>query len=190
MTIIVAVKGQDQVVLASDTQMSVGGIVEYGISKFYRKGHTAIGSSGEIAMNSLISYYMKRESSVAFCSVEEVQAFFFSFGKFLKDTKWLVNDVVENNAQSPFRDLNTWFLIACQAGIFRCDHTGAVTEHPNFWAIGSGERYALGSLYQSGKSSAHDSVLNRACAAVEAANQFDPYYGGAVDTTFIPLEKS
>ena len=89
-----------------------------------------------------------------------------------------VNDQAQSR-DSPFGDLDSSFLIANAAGIFKVSHDMDVCSFQQYYAIGTGADYALGAFLNLYDTDLETEVVAR--RAVETAVQFDVHCGGDLD---------
>ncbi len=94
-------------------------------------------------------------------------------------TLQLCQDQTDEDDASPFGELDSSFLIANHRGIFYVSSNMSITKFEQYFAIGSGASFGLGTMY-----ALYDLNYNAeqiARKAVEAAITFNVYCGGSID---------
>jgi len=143
MTVIMALKRNNQVWLGSDTRITDG---DYGIdyevrensdcslemdSKLVFLDNAIIGVSGDLKMRNYLELFVARgkNKSLPFDGKLHVVKFFISFKKFLRKEAELEDSGHNEGMQ---------WLVATPEKIFTVDQDGAVLEYPVMCVIGSG----------------------------------------------------
>jgi ATP-dependent protease HslVU (ClpYQ) peptidase subunit len=139
MTVIMAVKRNDEVWVGSDTRISSGDFkIDYDIEqdcKLVILNHAVIGAAGDLTMRNLLELFAsKGAKETVFESKLDVIAFFLRFKKFLKRHAGL-GESEQNQVQNLW---NTGWVVATKTAIFEVDQDGAVLEVPESSVIGSG----------------------------------------------------
>jgi len=184
MSIAVAVRKRDQIVVAADSQESFDDRRvlrdNHGASKIVRAGSSYIASTGWGAYDNILRDYLARISRPRLGSERAVFAFFIAFWRQLHKRYQFVNDQPgENDDPTPFADLDSSFLVVNRSGIYYVSSNISVMEFTKYYAIGSGASYALGALHALyGQPLAADALARHAC---EAASAFDVGCGGDID---------
>lgn len=182
MSIAVAVKKNNEVIIGADTlqtfgsnQPCKGNLHE---SKYVKVGNAYIANTGWGLYNNIIVDYLNNRKNVRLNNKEQIFTFFKGFWKALHEEYSFINDQCDE-ADSPFGDLDASFLIANKKGIFYVSSNMSVTEFNKFHAIGSGTDYALGAMY---------SIYNMKYAAekiakigIAAAIEHNVYCGGEIE---------
>ena len=185
MSIIVAVRKGDQIVLAADRMHSSGSRREHeenmvASAKLRRVGSCCLGGVGWSVYDNILDHYLgsfKRAPSLV--SQEKVFEFFLKFWKAIRKKYQVVNDQPDRDDRSPFADIDAEFMIGSSKGIFAVSRDLSVMEFAQYAAIGSGEKYAYGALQALYKSKRTAEQIAR--AAVEAAVHFEQTCGGSTD---------
>jgi ATP-dependent HslUV protease subunit HslV len=147
---IVGVKKNGLAVIGTDTQFNRGSLI---VQSKYTKNHNKIhkfkgsylgiiGSSAHI--NVIESVISKYHSDICFNSVKEIFETFLWLHPKLKD-EYFVNTLEEKGQEYESNQLH--ILIVNPYGLFDVQSYREVTEFSRFWAIGSGDEYALGAMY-------------------------------------------
>ncbi len=184
MSIAVAVRKRDQIVVAADSQESFDDRRvlrdNHGASKIVRAGSSYIANTGWGAYDNILRDYLARISRPRLGSERAVFAFFIAFWRQLHKRYQFVNDQPgEHDDPTPFADLDSSFLVVNRSGIYYVSSNISVMEFTKYYAIGSGASYALGALHALyGQPLAADALARRAC---EAASAFDVGCGGDID---------
>ncbi|MDP7009467.1 MAG: hypothetical protein QGI78_07845 [Phycisphaerales bacterium] len=183
MSIIVAIKKQNQVVMAGDTLTSFGDSEHMPqenarTSKIGRIGDSLIGGAGWAVYDDILNDFLASRPTPDLSSARKIFSFFLDFWRALHDHYTFVNDQAVNTS-TPFGDLDSTFLIANSGGIFTVASDLGVTPLNQFYAIGSGGEYAIGVLYTLYNRT--DNIESIAVDAVNAAIAMNLQCGGAVD---------
>ena len=146
MSIVVAVKNNERVVIASDSQTSFGdhSIIE-GNGKLIRTGDNIIGLAGWGIYSNLFQIYLQGNPLSLARSEIDVFQFFVDFWKVLKSDYTFVSDK-STTCESPFAELDSTFIVATPKDIFYVADDMSVVKFSEFYAIGSGSSFALGAL--------------------------------------------
>jgi ATP-dependent HslUV protease, peptidase subunit HslV len=184
MSIAVAVRKRNQIVVAADSQESFGDRRvlrdNHDASKIVRAGTSHIAMTGWGVYDNIMRDYLARVQRPRLGSERAVFAFFIAFWRQLHKRYQFVNDQVGEDDPSPFADLDSSFLVANRTGIYHVSGNISVMAFKKYYAIGSGASYALGALHalydQPGLKA--EALARRAC---EAASAFDVSSGGDID---------
>ena len=182
MTVAVAVRKNDRTFLAADTLMSFGG-ERYPrdncrVEKIYRVGSSVLAWAGWSLYAEMLDAYLLRHAPPSLRSETEVFSFFIQFWRLMRDDYTFVREHKAQD-QHPFVDLDSTFLIANAAGIFKVSRDMNITTFQQYCAIGSGAAYALGALRILYDQEADAGVIARKAAHVGI--DFDVHCGGSVD---------
>ncbi len=181
MSIVVAVKKGNEVVIAADSQLAYGsnkassGNVNN--PKIRRIGSVLIGSVGWGIYDDILNDYLLRKKSVRLNTSQEIFRFFMEFWHVLRNKYSLIHTECKDE-KSPFGDLDQEFLIVTTKRIFFVGSNMSVTEFLKFHAIGAGAEFALGAmhvLYEQGLDARE--LASKAVATVIANNL---YCGGEI----------
>ncbi len=183
MSIAVAVhKGQD-LVIAADTQDSFGSnrvsFENYRSKKIISIGDSYVATSGWGVYEDILNDYLATREHVSLNTKPQIFAFFMKFWKDLHEHYSFVKDQTDEDDASPFGELDSSFLIANHRGIFYVSSNMSITKFEQYFAIGSGASFGLGTMY-----ALYDLNYNAeqiARKAVEAAITFNVYCGGSID---------
>ncbi len=148
MTVIAALKKDDEIWLAADRLTSWGSFVRTDLAngtKLARYKNAIIGSSGRSLYGNALRYcaneYPKMYSS-PFENEDDVFKFFFQFYDFVKKNYNLGSS--ETNDVS--RLSHSQFMVVTSSRIFQISSCRDVTEFANFDAIGSGHEIIMGAI--------------------------------------------
>ncbi len=184
MSIAVAVRKRGRIVVAADSQDTFNDRRvlrdNHGASKIVRTGSSYIACTGWGVYDNILRDYLARGARPRLGSERAVFAFFIAFWRQLHKRYQFVNDQVpDENAPSPFADLDSCFLVVNRSGLYYVTGNISVMAFKKYYAIGSGASYALGALhvlYDQDLSA--EALARRAC---QAASTFDVYCGGDID---------
>jgi ATP-dependent protease HslVU (ClpYQ) peptidase subunit len=182
MTVAVAVRKADRLFLAADTLMNFGG-ERYPrdncrVDKIYRVGSSALAWAGWSLYAEMLDAYFLRHAPPSLRSETEVFSFFIQFWRLMRDDYTFVRQHTPED-RHPFVDLDSTFLIASHAGIFKVSRDMNITTFQQYCAIGSGAAYALGALRILYEQEPDAAVIAR--RAVQVGIDFDVHCGGSVD---------
>jgi ATP-dependent HslUV protease subunit HslV len=182
MSIAVAVRTTDQIVLATDSKRTFGGgavpVDNLRDVKIRRVGGAYIATTGWGVYTNILEDYLRGARQPRLVDSATIFTFFRNFWKALHQRYAFVNDQC-SETDSPFGDLDASFLVVAPSGIFYVACDMSVTEFDQYYAVGSGAGYALGAMHAlyGGKNTA-ELVARR---AVAAATALDIYCGGEVN---------
>ncbi|MBL4647482.1 MAG: hypothetical protein JKY13_00760 [Gammaproteobacteria bacterium] len=183
MSIAVAIKKDNDLVLATDSLVSFGsGQVpseNYQTNKILTVGDAFIATTGwALYDNILIDYISQQKSTPSLHDESAIFTFFLQLWKQLRKDYALVNEQCDDKL-SPFADLDASFLIVNPQGIFSVASNMNVIRFEQYYAIGSGSDYSLGALYTlyKGKRSAQAIAKQ----AVATAIALDTNCGGKIN---------
>jgi len=192
MSIVVGVRKGSDIVIASDTQNNFGSQVmtpeNHRTSKVHSVGSAYLGTTGWGLYDNILLDFLAHERKVELTDQRSIFAFFLKFWKSLHDHYTFVDDKRDSDDESPFADIDASFLIVNTGGIFYVASDLSVTSFEQYFAIGSGANYSLGTLH--GLYEKEHTAEELATAAVKAAIAFDVYCGGEVDLTKIAARQS
>jgi len=182
MSIAVAVRTADEIVLATDSKRTFGGgavpAENLQDNKMRRIGNAYIATTGWGVYSNILDDYIGRNRKLQLHDSASIFSFFRNFWKALHQRYAFVNDQC-SETDTPFGDLDASFLVAAESGIFYVACDMSVTEFDQYYAVGSGAGYALGAMHAlyGGRSNA-EGVARK---AVAAASALDIYCGGDVN---------
>lgn len=191
MSIIVAVKKDGKAVIAADMMYSFGGTnvnSKYlrNQSKIYQIEKSFIGTVGATAHENVLQHLFETHKNMfSFGSKREIFDSYLKIHPILKEQYFLKTEESDNDE---YESSQIDGLIINRKGIFGIYSWREVYEFEKFWAIGSGQSYALGAMY-----SVYDSIdapEEIAEIAVNAACEFDDGCGLPMMIHSIKLSKS
>ena len=175
MSIVVVVKKGKEIVIASDTLTSQG---MRGVSSKYKENSkkfieykgTFIGSVGKAMSKIMLQHALtKQEHTLDFNGLENIYGSMLELHKLLKNKYFLVPS---SKQEQTVEATKLHLLIANKSGIYKVSSDRHISELSKFWAIGSGESYALGAMYHAYSKKKY-SAKDIAKIGVEAACEFD-----------------
>lgn len=182
MSIAVAVRTAEHIVLATDSKRTFGGGAVPAENlrdvKLRRVGGAYVATTGWGVYTNILEDYLRGGRSPRLTDSASIFAFFRNFWKALHQRYAFVNDQC-SEADSPFGDLDASFLVAAETGIFYVACDMSVTEFDQYYAVGSGAGYALGAMHA--LYNARSDAERVARGAVAAASALDIYCGGDVN---------
>lgn len=183
MSIAVGVTKKGRTVIAADSQENFGDRkvlrTNHRSLKILRLGSSYVAATGWGLYDNILQDYVARGREPRLHGSKQIFAFFLRFWKDLRKRYPLVNDQPHEDDPTPFADLDSSFLIVNRTGIFQVSGNLSVTKFEEYYAIGSGASYALGTLHAlAGQDLDAEEIARRACAAAIA---FDVYCGGEID---------
>ena len=182
MSIAVAVRVADEIVIATDSKRTFGSgaVPEHNLrdAKMRKIGDAYLATTGWGVYTNIMDDYLRAGRTPKLTDSASIFSFFRTFWKVLHDRYAFVNDQC-SEPDSPFGDLDASFLVASAHGIFYVACDMSVTEFEQYYAVGSGAGYALGAMHTlyGGRQSA-EAIARR---AVAAASALDIYCGGDVN---------
>jgi ATP-dependent HslUV protease subunit HslV len=183
MSIAVAVKKDNNIVLATDSLASFGSgkmtSTNYQTNKMILAGQSCIALTGWLLYENLMrSYINSLENLPTLNSEQVIFQFFIDFLKKMKADNCFINDQCEDKG-SPFTNLDSQFLVVNSSGVFVVLGNMHVLKFNEYCAIGSGSDYALGALY----SIYHNNIDANSIAefAVNTAIELDTSCGGKIN---------
>jgi len=180
MSVVVGVKKNDSIVLATDSFRHLGSsrfapeIVN--TSKVSRIANTLFGVAGWSVYHYILRDYAKRQKFSQFANEHDVYQFFQGLWDELQQGRFGFVNHQCNSESSPFVDLDSSFLIATDAGIYTVTADLCVLSCERYWAIGVGSDFAFGAMYY--LYDREDSADRIAEMGVRAAIQFCTHCGG------------
>lgn len=189
MSIVVAVKKAGKIVIAADTLYSFGNIKVTPTylskrSKIYHFGNSYIGLTGASAHDNVLPHlFEKHKKDISLDNLENIFETYLKLHPILKDEYYLNSYEEDDNTYEPSKVEG---LITNPNGIFGIYARREVYEFEKFWAIGSGEEYALGSLFST--YDLIDTPEEIAELAVKASCEFDDGCGLPLEIYSIKLK--
>ncbi|MEM6612076.1 MAG: hypothetical protein AAF652_07450 [Cyanobacteria bacterium P01_C01_bin.72] len=152
MTIIVAVQKDNEIAIACDTLVTRNGgavksIAEYqaDASKLIHFGDNILGFTGNYAVKQIFTDLLQQDEPKSLKSSGEIFRWLLSNQASLK-SKYFMKTDNGNDKRQPTESQWLYGLLANAHGIFVITSYREVSEFSKFWAIGSGDRFALGAL--------------------------------------------
>lgn len=183
MSVAVAIRKNQQIVIAADTQDNFGSnrvsADNYSSKKITRVGDSYLATTGWGIYEDILDNYLAQRQDVALTTKQDIFVFFMEFWKDLHEKYTLVKDQAEEEEHSPFGGLDSTFLIVNAQGIFYVSANMSVTKFEKYFAIGSGSDFSLGVIYALYDLDFSAEAIAR--KAVEAAKTFNIYCGGEID---------
>ena len=168
MTIITAVQKNNEVASACDTLVTRNGgaiksLAEYqsAASKLLHFGDSILGFTGSYAVKQIFTDLLKRNEPTSLGSAGEIFRWLLSNQASLKSEYFMKTDN-GNDKRQPTESQWLYALLVNVHGIFVITAYREVSEFSKFWAIGSGDRFALGAL---------EVLYDRDLSAAEIARQ-------------------
>ncbi len=182
MSVVIAVRKGNEIVLASDLQSNFGDFTvppsNHRASKVRKIGASLLGSTGWGLYDNILDDYLARQQAVDLADETSIFGFFVQFWKELHQVYSFVNDQCAGD-ESPFGDLDATFLVGSRRGIFYVSGNMSVSRFEQYFAIGSGADFALGALHALYSEKKDARFLAR--KAAEAALEFDTKCGGGIE---------
>lgn len=183
MSVAVAVNRGGSVALATDSVTSFGSLQlpadNLSATKVVKCGSSWIAGTGWSKYDLILKDYISRTKRAPKLDDEmSIFKFFHALWGDLGKRYSLVNEQADDK-DSPFGDLDSSFLIASTKGIFYVASDMSVTSFDQYFAIGSGQDYALGACHV--LKSSKQSASKLASGAAEAACAYDTYCGGEIN---------
>ena len=181
MTVAVAVRKNGRTVLAADSLVNFGGQrfppENCKFHKIHRLGDSLVVWAGWSLYAEMLNAHLEQHPPPPLCCESDVFAFFIKFWHAIRSDYTFMQP--NSNNDHPFADLESTFLLASRAGIFRVQSDLDVTEFTQYSAVGTGAKYALGAmrvLYEQ-----LDDTAEIARRAVQVGIDSDVYCGGPID---------
>jgi ATP-dependent protease HslVU (ClpYQ) peptidase subunit len=183
MSVIVAIRKDNRIVMAADTLTTFGDSEQMPqenarTAKVGRIGDSLIGGAGWAVYDDILNDFLSTRPTPDLSSSRNIFTFFLDFWRALHEHYTFVNDQAAST-NTPFGDLDSTFLIANTGGIFTVASDLGVTPLNKYYAIGSGGEYAIGVLYTLYDRT--EDIASIATDAVNAAIAMNFQCGGTVD---------
>ena len=182
MSVVVAIKKNNQVILAADSQHTFGsskpGDGNMQESKIRPIGDAYLAGTSWALYDNILDDFLAEKGTVALQTKQEVFAFFKELWKALHDQYSFVNDQCDDK-ETPFGDLDASFLVVTRQRIFYISSDMCVTEFAKYHAIGSGSDFSIGALHVLYPQDLD--LADMATQAVETAIAHNIYCGAPVD---------
>ncbi|GIX27412.1 MFS transporter [Pelomicrobium sp. G1] len=173
MTTIAVVKKNGYAAIAADTLTTFGSTrlpAHYDAShdKILKYGDSYIGICGSAAHHLVLESVFRGTPNLKLHSKSEIFESFRRIHPILKEEHFLNPNEDEDD---PYESSQITALIANPSGIYAVYSMREVFEYHKFWAIGSGNEYALGAMHQA--YNRFDNPADIARVGVEAGAEFD-----------------
>ena len=173
MTTIVAVRKNGVAAIAADTLTTFGNTRLHATQdashdKILHIGDSFIGVCGSAAHHLVLTSLLLKTPDVQLNSKAAIFETFRKLHPILKEECFLNP---KEDEEDPYESSQITALIANTHGIFAIYSMREVFEFTQFWAIGSGNEFALGAMHQA--FARHDDAIDIARAGVEAGIAFD-----------------
>lgn len=150
MTTIVAVKKNGIVAIAADTLTTFGNTrltaeKDASHDKILQVGDNYVGVCGSAAHQLVLASLFAKMPDIRLDSKEAIFETFRKLHPVLKDECFLNP---KEDEEDPYESSQITALIANPSGIFGIYSMREVFEYTQFWAIGSGQEFALGAMHQ------------------------------------------
>lgn len=184
MSVVCIVKKQGQVAMAADTQTTGGSTAKTAAykatpSKIIRAHGNLLGVVGYCAHLMVLRDLVARKPELfRFESATGIFRDLQRVHEVLKDDYHLQTS--EGDSGQPYESTQLTFCVATPYGIYEIDSYREVVEIDRFWAIGSGQKYALGAMYAAFDCEWLD-AHEIAEAGAAAAAEFDIYCGAPLE---------
>jgi ATP-dependent HslUV protease, peptidase subunit HslV len=182
MSVVVAVRKGNDIVMAADTQTSFGDVRmpvdNLRAQKISKIGAAYLGKTGWGLYDNILSDFLARQRP-ALTTEKGIYAFFMQLWRALHEKYAFVNDQCHEK-DSPFGDIDAAFLVVNRGGIYHVASDMSVTRFEKYYAIGAGNDFAMGALHALYDDKRYDAE-ELAKRAVDTASTFKMYCGGAVD---------
>jgi len=190
MSVITAVRKQNMICIAADGQTNYGSTIAEGKHlknhcKIYPVNESFVGMVGWGAVE-MVFEHLSTEKPELFKldSRLEIYGTLLKLHNILKEEYFVESNDDEND--QPVESSQLRGLIVNKNGLFKFDTYREVDEFVDFWAIGSGYRFALGAMH-----SVYEKQYNAeeiALAGIEAAIEYNDGCGRPISKEIITLE--
>lgn len=191
MSTIVVVKKNGRVAIAADTFSTLGstkcdGKYIANNEKIVRFGDSYLGIVGPSAHGQVMESLMRKHpKKLSFSGVSDIFETYLRIHPILKSEFYLKTDEEEDDE---YESSQIEALIANPFGIFGMFSWRDVDEYTRFWAIGSGQEYALGAMYAAYEQL--DDPEEVARIGVAAGCEFDDGSGAPCTSYSVPLRQT
>lgn len=190
MSTIIAVRKAGLIAVTWDTLLTNGSdavATAVPTQKVISVGANWIGCAGHSVYYNIFEHWSRKSRPRAFQTRADVLDYFLGFARALRQTYHFVNDQSDEDAPSPFADLDAEFMLVNPYGMFVIKEILSITRHEQFCVIGSGSAYAEGSLFScyGGSTTAEDLARQGMAAALN----FDRRSGPPVELQLIKARR-
>jgi len=189
MSTVTAVIKDGYISIASESQTTYGytkipGEYMHNDIKLYEWGASVIGLVGSVSMAMVLQDLIsKSKKEPNFSTPHHIFRFFKTLHPKLKKEYFLHS---KDEDDDPVETSRFKILLANKYGLFGVDPMREVTHYNQFWAIGSGTRFALGAMYATYGLDGFDAA-KIAHLGVETASTFDLYSSGEIHAKTIKM---
>lgn len=183
MSVVVAMKSKNGVILGADSQITMGGVSKTSMCKSnYKVWHPneyvniVIGSVGAVRELNIIKSTKDLIEEVRYIK-KDIDFEYIVNNLVSKMRKTVIDKKAVEDDKKPFR-FNNNYIIAIDDKLYQIQNDCSVIEIDSYTAIGSGSNEALACLHNN-SGDAQESVVN----AVKSAIKNDIYVGGPVIVT-------
>lgn len=183
MSIAAAVRKGNDIAIAADSLSTFGShrvpVENHSVVKIRQVGAAYMATTGWGIYEDILDDYISGRRGTSLADKRSIFAFFQHLWRDLHEHYTLVKDQCDEESDSPFGNLDASFLIVNPTGIFMVSSDTSITRFEQYYAVGSGADFALGSilaLYDT-PMSAEDLAIK----GVEAGIAFDTGCGGRID---------
>jgi len=190
MTIICAVRKNDEIAISCDTQSNYGSLQvssKYikNSNKLYSVNNSILGIAGWCAVSDMVEHLIKHEKKMFKLNNRmEIFSTLMLLHKKMKDDYFI--ETREEDDQ-PVESSQLDALIINENGVFGIGSYREVNQYNKYWAMGSGKRLALGAMH-----ALYDSNITAkeiVEAGVRAAAEYDDGCGLPLKTKVIKIRK-
>jgi ATP-dependent protease HslVU (ClpYQ) peptidase subunit len=152
MSVVVIVRKEGEIAIASDRLTSRGSVVlgtEYKVEhpKLIKYHDTWIGcASDDMAVHMIRHALHHSEEEFLFDSVENIYTSMLKLHEILKK-RYYLDPKYRHTPKQTVESLNISLLIANSSGIYGVDEDKDIQQFSKFWAAGSGGMFAIGAMY-------------------------------------------
>ena len=190
MSIVCAAQNNNEIAIAADTMTKYGCLGAssshmVNSSKLYQVNGSVIGIVGWCAVSSVIEHLIVRNGKLfQFGNRMEIMSTLLSMHEKMKEDYFLET---REDRDQPVESTQLRALVINKHGLFEINSYREVSEFKTFWAVGSGNRLALGAMHALHAQSASAQEIVE--AGVRAAAEFDDACSLPLTCEIIKLEK-
>lgn len=152
MSIVVVVKKDKEIVIATDSLTSRGSLIissqyKTNSEKFIKYQDSWIGCVNDHMSTQMLLHALENgEEEFSFDSVDNIYTSMLKLHKILKK-KYYLDPKYKRDRDQTVESINMQLLVANSSGIYGIGEDKNVESFSKFWAIGSGCTFALGAMY-------------------------------------------
>ena len=178
MSIVSAARKNDEIAISADSQLSYGSLNVSAThlknsSKLFEVNDSVLGIVGWCAITSIVEYLVENDPEVfRLRGRMEIMSTALKLHELMKDSFFLET---HESRDQPVESMQLRALVINSLGLFEINSYREINEFGDYWAIGSGNRLALGAMHAlyDGASGAQEIAE----AGVRAAAEFDENCG-------------